>query len=82
MSRDGDPLGVGAKVVPEKGRWVVYLGVEFWDASAVDNPVDTVWHRIADFPSPRAAAVAARWYERGADRCKLHRGTEVSGAGE
>lgn len=67
MTRE-DALGVGTKVVAENGRWVVYLGVDFWDEAAADNPVETVWHRIADFPTPAAAAVAAGWYRRGADR--------------
>jgi hypothetical protein len=113
-----EAMGVMAKVVAEAGRWVVYLGVDFWlayppgpgydrdcdrhthdydrdhacdDAPAHasgavpdhaagyarddnpdrsgDHPVETVWHRIADFPSEAAARIAARLYERVADRC-------------
>ncbi len=79
MSRNTDALGVESKVVPENGRWVVYLGIAFWDADATDNPVETVWHRIADFPSADAAAVAASWYERAADRSNPRRRTEGFG---
>jgi hypothetical protein len=67
MNHD-DAIGVGVKVVQEDGRWTVYLGVDFWDATAEDNPVETVWHRIADYPTAEAAHTAARWYQRGADR--------------
>jgi hypothetical protein len=90
-----EAMGVMAKVVAEAGRWVVYLGVDFWSAYPAapgpdlahahadgpdqtggcpsdqtgDHPVETVWHRIADFPSEAAARIAARLYERVADRC-------------
>lgn len=67
MTREA-PLGVGTKVVAENGRWAVYLGVDYWDAVPDGNPVETIWHRIADYPTPESAEVAARWYGRGADR--------------
>lgn len=69
MSRD-EAMGVTAKVIAERGRWEVYLGVDFWLTQHLDHdhPVETVWHRIADFPSEAAACIAARLYERVADR--------------
>lgn len=78
MTRE-DALGVGTKVVAENGRWAVYLGVDFWDAAADENPVETVWHLIADFPTAEAASVAAGWYARGADRSNPRRREEGFG---
>jgi hypothetical protein len=78
-----DALGVVAKVVPENGRWAVYLGVDFWDAAAADgNPVETVWHRITDYATQAAATVAAEWYRRGADRARPRRETEGFGGAD
>lgn len=76
-----DAIGVGARVSEENGRWAVYLGVDFWDAAADDNPVETVWHRIADYPTAEAANVAARWYQRGADRGNPRQRREGFGGG-
>ena len=76
-----DAIGVGVRVAEEGGRWVVYLGVNFWDPTADDNPVDTVWHRIADYPTAEAANVAAGWSQRGADRGTPRQRREEIGGG-
>ncbi len=54
-------------VVRERGRWVVYLAVHFWEADHADL-IRTVERRIADYATQRQAEVAARWYERVANR--------------
>jgi hypothetical protein len=65
---------VQTEVLYEQGRWVVYLEVTFWETdqrtelSKESEPLETVRHRIAEFSTRDRAEVAARWYERGADR--------------
>ncbi|NJM07293.1 hypothetical protein HC891_15520 [Candidatus Gracilibacteria bacterium] len=44
----------------ERGQWVVYLEVTFWD--------EIRRHRIAAYPSERLALIAADWIKRGAQR--------------
>lgn len=68
MSQPAEALGVVSQIIEENGRWVVYLGVEWWDPATDGHPVETIWHRIADFPTIEAAWVAAQCYPRGADR--------------
>lgn len=58
---------VATSVEPEQGRWVVYLEVGFWEPNAVDN-VQTVRHRIQDYPKQRLAEIAAGWIERAAKK--------------
>jgi hypothetical protein len=64
---DARSLGVRAEIRLEKGRWAVYLCATFW-APHLDPPLDNQIHRIADYPTRRAAEIAASWMERGADR--------------
>ncbi|MCS6865895.1 MAG: hypothetical protein RMJ56_05105 [Gemmataceae bacterium] len=71
MSQAEQALGVITKLVADNGRWVVYLGIDWWTTAAEGHPVETIWHRIADFPTIEAAMVAARYYQRGADRVLL-----------
>ncbi len=65
---------VQSEVMPEQGRWAVYLVVTFWETGRSDepdkqgDPLETVRRRIADFATRDRAEVAGRWYERGADR--------------
>lgn len=58
---------VVATVEEEKGRWVVYLEVGFWEPNEPDN-VQTVRHRIQAYPKKRLAEIAAHWIERGASK--------------
>ncbi len=51
----------------EKGRWVVYLEVGFWEPNEVDN-LQTVRRRIQDYPKKRLAEIAANWIERAAKK--------------
>jgi hypothetical protein len=44
----------------ERGQWVVYLEVIFWDI--------TCRHRIEAYRTERQARVAAEWIRRGAQR--------------
>jgi hypothetical protein len=60
-------LGIRSEVREENGRWAVYLCATFW-APADEMPLETVARRIGDYPTRRAAEVAAHWMERGADR--------------
>jgi hypothetical protein len=53
-------LAVTAEVVPERGRWVVYLEITFWD--------EIKRYRIQSYPSERYANIAADLMRRFADR--------------
>lgn len=60
---------VRTEVVPENGRWVVYLEVDFFEPEEEgDNKFQTVRHRIQDYPKQRLAEIAAEWIRRGAER--------------
>lgn len=60
VTGDDEPLAVHADVVPERGRFWVELVVVFGDGA--------VRHRIADYPTRRAAEIAAGFMQRGAER--------------
>ncbi|HFC11967.1 MAG TPA: AP2 domain-containing protein [Anaerolineae bacterium] len=53
----------------EKGRWVVYLEVSFWELEkAGDEQFETVRHRIQDYAKKREAEIAANLVKRAANR--------------
>lgn len=58
---------VETTVEEEKGQWVVYLEVGFWEPNELDN-VQTVRHRIQAYPKKRLAEIAAHWIERAANK--------------
>ncbi len=60
-------VGSRAVIEEERGRWVVYLEVGFWDAAGAE-PVKITRRRIKDYPTRRDAEVAASWMERSSDR--------------
>ena len=55
-----EALAVDTFVVVERGQWVVYMDVIFWD--------ETVRHRIQVYPTQRQAELAATWMKRAARR--------------
>jgi hypothetical protein len=55
-----EALSAHTFVERERGQWVVYLEVLFWD--------QTCRHRIATYRTERQARVAADWIRRGAQR--------------
>jgi hypothetical protein len=63
-------LGVQTYVIPENGRFAVYLDVALQRPGATPSepPFEVVRHRIADYPTAEAAETAARWMGRGAAR--------------
>lgn len=63
-------LGLEVEILPENGRWAIYLITTFW-APTQELPIQRVPRRIQDFPSRRQAEVAASWYLRGAQRTHL-----------
>ncbi|MBX9604481.1 MAG: hypothetical protein K2X35_26005 [Bryobacteraceae bacterium] len=63
---EGSAIGAKAVVEPDRGRWVVYLEVGF--AVAQSPGVRIGRRRIADYASEDQARVAAKWFERTADR--------------
>ena len=54
-------------VEQEKGRWVVYIEVTFWELDK-ENPLQHYRHRIQDYPTKRKAELAASWIKRAAER--------------
>lgn len=65
-------LSCEAIVQNERGRWVVYLEVTFWDTDNKDEPISVVRRRIADYATQKQAEVAASYMKRGADRDLPH----------
>jgi hypothetical protein len=61
-----EAIAAGASIELENGRFVVYLTVLDWDHDAKRE----VQHRkrISDYPTQREAELAARWFERGANK--------------
>ncbi|MCB0208099.1 MAG: AP2 domain-containing protein [Anaerolineae bacterium] len=51
----------------EKGRFVVYIEVGFWEPNEPDN-IQTVRRRIQSYAKRRAAEIAAYWIERAAKK--------------
>lgn len=55
-----EALTVDTVIINEKGQWVVYMDVIFWD--------ETVRRRIQAYPTRRQAEIAASWMKRAAQR--------------
>lgn len=55
-----EALAVQTFVEHERGQWVVYIEVTFWD--------EVRRHRIQAYRSERLANIAAEWIGRGAQR--------------
>ena len=51
----------------EKGRWVVYLEVGFWQTGK-ETPITVTRTRIKDYSTRQEAEVAASWIQRSTDR--------------
>ena len=51
----------------EKGRFVVYIEVGFWEPNEPDT-IQTIRRRIQAYPKRRAAEIAAHWIERAAKK--------------
>ncbi len=58
---------VAMSVVEERGRWVVYMEVGFWEPHQ-EPPLQAVRHRIQDYSNRRLAEIAASWMKRAAER--------------
>jgi len=67
-----DCLGISSLVVPEKGRWVVYLEFGYWEEGR-EGPLRIERQRIAGYSTEKRALIAAEWMRRGADRNKFFR---------
>lgn len=63
----GDAFAVAVYIEEEKGRFVLYLEVHFWEPETEDK-VGTYRHRIQDYPTRRQAEVAAKWIKSAAER--------------
>jgi hypothetical protein len=71
--RDDNAVLVETTVKEEKGQWVVYLSVIFWESEAalakqMPEPLQIVRHRIQAYRSRRRAEIASHWIKRGAQR--------------
>ena len=72
--RDDNAVLVETTIEEEKGQWVVYLEVVFWETEAalpaddMEEPLQSVRHRIQAYRSRRRAEIAAHWIKRGAQR--------------
>ncbi|MCW1966597.1 MAG: hypothetical protein KIH69_000575 [Anaerolineae bacterium] len=60
-----------SEIVKEKGRWVVYLNVTFWELDDYAGQVNVLRRRIADYATQERAKVAASFMERAANRDSL-----------
>ena len=58
---------VETTVEEEKGQWVVYLEVGFWEPGAA-TPLHSIRHRIQTYPTRRKAEIAAQLIKRSAGR--------------
>ena len=58
---------VETTVVEEKGQWVVYLEVGFWEPGATP-PLHSIRHRIQTYTTRRKAEIAAQLLKRNVDR--------------
>jgi hypothetical protein len=65
-------LGVVSRVDKERGQWVVFLDVSFWDAASEDHPIRVVKRRIAIYPTQARAELAASLMVRAAARYQVH----------
>ncbi|HMQ55129.1 MAG TPA: hypothetical protein PKE64_29350 [Anaerolineae bacterium] len=58
---------VETSVEAEKGQWVVYLDVGFWEPNEPDN-IQVRRHRIQVYARRRQAEIAAEWIKRAAGK--------------
>ena len=65
-------VGIVARIEEESGQWVVFLDVTFWKEHAIETPLETVHRRIASYPTPERARVAANFMLRAAARDLPH----------
>ena len=65
-------LGVVSRIEKERGQWVVFLDVSFWNEDSVDEPVKVVRRRISTFPTQQRAELAASFMVRAAARNQPH----------
>ncbi len=64
---DDHATHVKMTIEQEKGRWVVYIEVTFWELDN-ENPLQHYRHRIQDYATKRKAEIAASWMKRAAER--------------
>ncbi len=65
-------LGVVSRIEPERGQWVVFLEVSFWNGESEDNPIKVVQRRISSYPTQARAELAASFMVRAAARNQPH----------
>ena len=65
-------LGVVSRIEKERGQWVVFLDVSFWNEDSVDEPIKVVRRRISTFPTQQRAELAASFMVRAAARNQPH----------
>jgi hypothetical protein len=61
-------LGVVSRIEKERGQWVVFLDVSFWNEESVDEPIKVVRRRISTYPTQQRAELAASFMVRAAAR--------------
>jgi intergrase/recombinase len=66
-----DAFAVEIFIEPEKGRFVVYMEVHFWEADS-EEKITTRRHRIQDYPTRQKAEIAGRWIKATAERDIRH----------
>lgn len=66
--RDDNAVLAETTVIEEKGQWVVYLSVIFWESEQMQEPLQIVRHRIQAYRTRRRAEIAADWIKRAAQR--------------
>ena len=66
--RDDSAVLAETTVQEEKGQWVVYLSVIFWQSEQTQEPMQIVRHRIQAYRTRRRAEIAADWIKRAAER--------------
>ena len=66
--RDDNAILAETTIEEENGQWVVYLEVVFWDTDQIEEPLQSVRHRIQAYRSRNRAEIAAHWIKRGAQR--------------
>jgi hypothetical protein len=65
-------LGIVSHIEKERGQWVVFLDVSFWNAESSDQPINVVRRRINTYPTQQRAELAASFMVRAAARNQSH----------
>jgi hypothetical protein len=65
-------LGVVSRVELERGHWVVFLDVSFWNKDSEDQLIKIVRRRITTYPTQARAKLAASFMVRAAARNQPH----------